>query len=302
MEYKKHHINVCICTYKGKRFLARLLFALQNQRTEGLFDYSIVVVDNDHEMSARHVVDDFRDKSSITVGYHVEPRKNIPLARNRAIEKADGDFIAFIDDDEFPLTNWLLNLYKTCHKYRADGVLGPVKPHFEQDPPEWILKAKLFERPSYPTGTVLHWDQTRTGNVLLRKQIFLESGQMFNPEFRHGEDKDFFRRMTTRSYTFVWCDEAVVYETQPPERFRLGYLLRRSLVRGSVSLRHYSFEFFLILKSMIAVTLYTSALPLLFLIERHLFMKLLIKDFDHIGRLLTACKVDVEKLSGWFRT
>ena len=36
-------------------------------------------------------------------------KQNIALARNKAIENAKGDFIAFIDDDEFPLDQWLLN-------------------------------------------------------------------------------------------------------------------------------------------------------------------------------------------------
>ena len=40
--------------------------------------------------------------SGCRVKYCVEPRQNIALARNKALQNAEGDLIAFIDDDEFP--------------------------------------------------------------------------------------------------------------------------------------------------------------------------------------------------------
>ena len=50
-----------------------------------------------------------------------------------------------------------------------------------------------------------------------------------------------------------------------------------------------------VFKSVISFSIYTLALPFFFLIGRHIFMKLLIKDFDHIGRLLAVCGLDVIK-------
>jgi len=295
MVKKNSHICVCICTYKRPRLLKRLLLKLQNQKTDGLFTYSIVVVDNDHELSAKDIILEIKKKSTIAIDYYIEPEKNVAFARNRAVQNANGNFICFIDDDEFPFENWLFNLYKTCNEYNASGVLGPVKPHFEQEPPKWIVKGNLFDKPYYKTGTILRWENTRTGNVLIRKNIFQESGNMFNPEFRHGEDKDYFRRMTEKGYIFVWCNEAPVYETQLPDRFKLSYFLRRALLRGSVSLRHQSNKLLPILKSLIAFLLYTFALPILLLIGYHIFIKYLIKDCDHIGKLMAACGINVEK-------
>ena len=296
MDIKSNHICVCICTYKRPRFLERLLSELQNQTTYDLFTYSIVVVDNDHNQSAESTVAFFKEKSSVDINYYNETEQNIALARNKAVENATGNFVAFIDDDEFPEDSWLLNLYKTYKKYKADGVLGPVKPHFEIEPPQWILKGKFFERPSHKTGSVLDWSNTRTGNVLLRKTIFNKSENMFNPEFGSGgEDRDFFRRMIKKGNIFIWCNDAPVYEIVPPERCKRPFLLKRALLRGKVSLTHPFFSVFDIIKSLIAFLLYTLALPFLFLIGHHIFMKLLIKDFDHIGRLLSFCGLDVVK-------
>ena len=267
---------------------------LQDQRTEGLFGYSIVIVDNDHSQSAKGMVLDFGKKALIPIEYYVEPEQNIALARNRAVKNAKGDFVAFIDDDEFPEKNWLLNLYKTYSDFKADGVLGPVKPHFETTPPQWIIKGKICERKSYDTGHVLkNPNDTRTGNVLLSKKLLLDEKNPFNPIFGRtgGEDVDFFKRMIEKGHILLWSNEAAVYESVPPERCKRTYMLRRALLRGSVSATTPINS----LKSLIAFFIYTSALPLLLIFSHRIFMKYLIKDFDHIGKLLAICGINLVK-------
>src|SRR3954471_2798209 len=93
-----HHVSVCICTYKRLDLLERLLTGLNAQETEGKFTYSIVVADNDGQRSAEPVAAMFASPSHVPITYCVEPRQNIALTRNKAIEHADGDFVAFIDD------------------------------------------------------------------------------------------------------------------------------------------------------------------------------------------------------------
>src|SRR2546425_8151119 len=107
MTEKRPHISVCICTYKRPELLKRLLEDLGRQDTDGLFTYSIVVADNDDAQTAETVVSEFGVASSIPITYCVQPHRNIALTRNKAVENAGGDFIAFIDDDEFPTERWL---------------------------------------------------------------------------------------------------------------------------------------------------------------------------------------------------
>jgi len=266
--------------------LRRLLGELHDQDTNGRFTYSIVVADNDHQQSANGVVREFAATSSIPMTYCVEPRQSIPLARNKAIENASGEFIAFIDDDEFPTTSWLLKFVETCDAYHADGVLGPVKRHFDEEPPRWIVKGKFYERPTYPTGHVIGWREGRTNNVLLKRRIFADGAQPFRPEFLSGEDQDLFRRMIERGYAFVWCSEAVVYEVVPPIRWKRTFMLRRALLQGTVSVHDPTLGARGIAKSVIAVPGYTAALPFALALGHHQFMTLLVKLVSHIGRLL----------------
>jgi len=289
------HIDVCICTYKRPPLLKRLLEELRGQDTSGLFTYSIIVVDNDHLQSARAVVSEFAATSSIPIQYCEEPRQNISLARNKAIESADGDFVAFIDDDEFPTKRWLSTLFKTCSEYKVDGALGPVERHFDEKPPQWIIKGNFYERPTYPTGMIIDWRKGRTNNTLLKRRIILTGTLPFRPEFRSGEDQDFFRRMIQEGHVFVWCNEAVVYEVVPPIRWKRTFILRRALLQGTVSVLHPSFGALDIAKSIIAIPVYTTILPFALLLGHHRFMILLVKVCDHIGKLFALLGINLIK-------
>jgi len=289
------HISVCICTYKRPHFLKRLLNALSSQDTGGRFTYSIVVADNDQLRSAELLVSAFAASSPIPIKYCVEPQRNIALARNKAIDNAEGDFVAFIDDDEFPAKGWLLTLLRTCQEYKVDGVLGPVKRHFDEKPPKWIVRSHFYDRRVCPTGSVVNWQEARTGNVLLKRQVFEAGTQPFRPEFRAGEDQDFFRRMIEKGLVFIWSAEAVAYETVPPARWKRMYMLRKALLRGATAALQPSCGPLNIAKSIVAVVAYTVALPFAFLLGHHLFMTLLVKVFDHLGKLLALVGINPVK-------
>jgi len=282
-------ISVCICTYQRPVFLKRLLDGLKKQDTNGLFTYSVVVADNDSQKSAEPVVREFSKEAPCQVVYCVEPQKNIALVRNQAIRQADGDFIAFIDDDEFPEKNWLLELFKTCTHWNVEGVLGPVKPHFDQEPPAWIIKGGFYERPTHVTGFVMPWNECRTGNVIFRRSLLSNLAEPFNPSFAAGgEDVDFFRRMIQGKCVFIWCREAVVFETIPPNRWSSSFMIKRALLRGQTNIKHGVGYDLRITKSIIAIILYAIMLPLLLLFGHHWFMKYFVKIFDHLGKVLAG--------------
>lgn len=288
------HVSVCICTYRRPGLLQRLLQGLMGQDTGGRLTYSVVVVDNDRLRSAQPVVTALAG-SPIPVSYHVEERQNIAMARNCAVEHARGDFIAFIDDDEFPTQTWLRTLFEACAKYAADGALGPVKPHFDQQPPAWVIKGKFYERATYPTGYFIDWRKGRTGNTLLKAGLFAGDPRPFNPEFRAGEDQEFFRRMIALGRKFVWCDEAVAYEVVPPSRWSRRFMLRRALLRGAIEPKTADFGLRSVMKSAIAVLAYLAAMPFALAAGQDRFMRLLVPLCDHLGKLLAFLRINPVK-------
>ena len=290
------HISVCICTYKRPKLLKRLLDGLSRQITEGLFTYSIAIADNDSLESARTLVTELTACSPIPIRYSVEPIRSIALVRNKVLENAQGDFVALVDDDAFPTDKWLVTLLKACNEYNVDGVLGPVKRHFDETPPRWLVRSKFYERRVNPTGTRVDWQEARTGNVLLRREVFLGSGEMpFRPEFRAGEDQDFFRRKISEGRTFIWSAEAIVYEVVPPARWSRSYMIKKALLRGATASLQPNCGAASIAKSIVAIPAYTIALPFAAVIGHEWFMTYLVKIFDHLGKLLALLKINLIK-------
>jgi glycosyltransferase involved in cell wall biosynthesis len=286
------HISVCICSFQRPHCLKRLLAELKTQETKQLFTYSIVVADNDSRRSAETVIRDFRADSSIPITYCVEPQQSIARARNKAVSNAQGEYLAFIDDDEVPTQHWLLRLFQTREQYDVDGVLGPVRRHFDQPPPRWIADSKLYERPIHPTGSTVGWFEARTGNVLLKRSLFSDAEEPFRPEFRAGEDQDFFRRQIETGRTFIWSADATVYEVVPPARWKRTYMLRKALLRGAMARLQPNCGVVSIAKSIIAVPAYAIALPASLVLGQRHFMILLIRLFDHLGKLLALVGIN----------
>lgn len=287
------HVDVCVCTYRRPRTLQRLLVDLSAQISADEFTFSITVTDNDIEQSAREVVAQVVAESKMRISYCSQPEKNIALARNTAVAEGTGEFIALIDDDEFPMNDWLLTLWRMCERYGVDGVLGPVLPHFESDPPQWVLTGGFYDRPRYRTGFQMDWFECRGGNVLVRRQVFGELSPPFREEFgTGGEDQDFFRRAMEQGHRFVWCDEAAVYEWVPPSRWGRRFLLTRALLRGGNSLKHRRRRIRNIAKSVVAVPAYCLAIPILLLGQRRYLMKYCVKLMDHLGRLLALVSLN----------
>jgi succinoglycan biosynthesis protein ExoM len=280
-------ICVCICTYKRPDSLKRLLDELARQDGGEEFVCTIVVADNHRGESAREVVSEFRSRTRLRVKYCVEPERNIALARNRALAEAEGDFVAFIDDDEFPASDWLAAMLSAWKTHGADGVLGPVRPFYVDRPPKWLTRGRFCERPEHETGLPLNWRQTRTGNAFLRREIIAGVEGPFRRDFGNGgEDQDFFRRMMERGCRFVWCNEAVVYEAVPAERQTRRYYLRRALLRGQNERLLLTAAG--VFKSIVAVPLYLAALPFASVFGQDVLMDYAIRLCDHLGKLLVA--------------
>lgn len=298
----KDHISICICTYHRNPMLENLLRKLAFQETDGLFDYSMVVVDNDAAGPARETVLRLKEELGLDITFGVEPVQTIAAARNHTLKLAKGNYIAFIDDDEFAPSHWLVTMYRAIQTFDVDGALGPVHPFFETRPPEWLVKSGFCERPVHRTGTLLDWDQTRTGNVLLKKEVFDTHRLCFDLKYKtSGSDKEFFREAMVLGYRFIAVEEAPVYEVVPPERQTKSYHIRRAVLHASnerkyrAPLLHGVSKILAPLKAMAALGVYTLILPFSAFAGSHVTVKYLEKCAYHLSWLLTMLGFDLAR-------
>jgi glycosyltransferase involved in cell wall biosynthesis len=282
--------------------LENLLRKTGQQECGGHFSVSVVVVDNDPEERARHVTERLRAELSMEIIYEAEAVHTIPAARNHSLECSHGDYVAIIDDDEFPPPDWLQTLYRGIRTFGVDGALGPVHPFFEQQPPRWLLRSGLCERPVHRTGTLLHWSQTRTGNFLMSKDAIDRHRLRFDETFTTGgSDRQFFKEAMRCGCRFVAVEEAPVFEVVPPQRWGKTYYVKRALVQGynahkvGRSELSAASRILVLAKSMAAALAYLIALPVCVILGPHVMMNCLIRGAHHASRVLANMGVEAVK-------
>lgn len=231
-------ISVCIATH---RRLERLRLVLDDLVAQARTPLEVVVVDNDPAGSAQAVVTAVRAAGApFTLRYGIQPEKNIALTRNRTVTLAQGDWLAFIDDDERAPAAWLDNLAAAAARFQADVVLGPVEPLLPATAAPWLHRSGLYHWPHLATGTTVPVRLMRFGNVLLRTGILRSQARVFDPAYglTGGEDGDLLGRLAQAGAHIVWCDEAIVIEPVEPARLSLRWLLLRALRGGQDYARH----------------------------------------------------------------
>ena len=175
----------------------------------------------------------------------------------------------------------------------ADAVFGPVISEYSHKPPDWLTNCAIQDRSRYPSGKVLGWGATRTGNVLFRRSILEKVGHFDGRFARTGsEDTFFFYQAALRGARLVWCDEAIVLEDVPPERMSRRWVLRRHFLGG----RNYVFLQVAIhgscaylcwwLHGLVMILVALPATVVLLLVGHPRYMQFASKMFGGLGKLV----------------
>lgn len=231
MTADKQTLVVAVVSYRRPAELAALLPELIRQANACDYPASVLIVDNDPAGSAASVVQEF---SQDRVRYAVEATPGIAAARNRVLTEVENDdLLVFIDDDEWPVPDWLDALLDTYFKTRPAGVVGAVVSEFAAPLSPWVEAGRFFDRRRLPTGT-----QTgigATNNLLLDLHQIRELGLTFDEKFglSGGSDTMFTRQLTARGGRLVWCDEALVVDRVPMNRTSARWVLLRALRSGN---------------------------------------------------------------------
>ena len=72
----------------------------------------LVIVDNNSTDHTQKVVEEFQPECSCQMRYVVETNAGLSYARNRGIDEASGNIVAFVDDDVFFDKAWLREILK----------------------------------------------------------------------------------------------------------------------------------------------------------------------------------------------
>lgn len=120
--------SIILPTYNRAAFIAQAIDSVLNQTYS---DFELIIIDDGSKDNTKEVVASFNDER---VSYYFQENQERSVARNNGIQKAKGQYICFLDSDDYYLPNHLrvLNenikennfpvaLFHTYQKYKVNG-------------------------------------------------------------------------------------------------------------------------------------------------------------------------------------
>ena len=207
-------ISVVINTYNRAASLRRTIESFRWQRYPQL---EIIVVNGPStDDTSRVLVEYAHDVKIVSC-----PVANISVSRNFGISHADGDIVAFIDDDAIPYPNWLHGLSINFDDNDVGGVGGFVWDHTGMAYQTRYVacdrfgEARFFDTfdpsDSFSFPNALWFPSLMGVNSSFRKKVLLEIGG-FNEKYAYFLDEtDVCLRIIDRGYKIVFSQNANVH-------------------------------------------------------------------------------------------
>lgn len=143
-------ISAVICTYNRAAYLQKAIQSLVDQTLPQNY-YEIIVVDNASTDNTKATVEGFDHFENLR--YIHEPIMGLSQARNTGWQNAQGEYIAYLDDDAIACPEWLeriVDAFDTV-KPQPASVGGKVTPVWEAERPAW------FPKEMETAFAIVHW-------------------------------------------------------------------------------------------------------------------------------------------------
>lgn len=237
-------LSLVIATYNRAEQLLVTLGSVASQQYSAE-EWECIVVDNNSTDATRSYVEKFcAEHPSLNIRYCFELKQGLSYARNAGIAAAKGDIIAFIDDDERIVEEFIgayINLFDSYPEAMAAG--GRIIAEYPTGRPRWM--SKYVEQPiANPMDFGDHislFPQSRIpggGNMAMRRRVFETIGVFDTTLGRTGksliggEESELFERIKANDMTCYYVPRAVMYHIIPAEKLTLDYFRRLSYNTG----------------------------------------------------------------------
>ncbi len=197
-------ITVIVPVYNGEKFIRQAVDNILSQDYPAL---ELIFVDDGSLDNTREIIDSL----SVDYRYFRQANQGPAAARNRGIKNASGDYIAFLDvDDYWPQDN-----------------LGPLMAELLSEPGLDLVRgyAQLVRgNDSSPTeflGNPKESFPNYIGAGLYRKAVFSKVG-LYDPSLRFGEDSDWFLRAVESGIAMKRLDEVTLFVRRHGENMTEG--------------------------------------------------------------------------------
>lgn len=200
---KNEIVSVIIPTYKRAEKLSRAIDSVLNQTYKNI---EVIVVDDNNQntkfrLITEKIMDQYKNDSRVKYIKH-EVNRNGAAARNTGIVKSNGEFIAFLDDDDWFYTEKIEKQVKYLMRHKDyDGVYC------------WRIQNGKAIKGKYIgdlSKEILLMEFTPTTSSLLFKKNSMLQIKMFDENFKRHQDFELLLKYFRNGYKLGYIPNVLV--------------------------------------------------------------------------------------------
>jgi len=192
-------VSVIIPVYNGDRYIVQ---AVESALRQTFTNLEIIIVDDGSTDRTQQVLQPYFDR----VRYIYQENQGVAAARNIACQLAQGEFLAFLDADDYFLPS---KLEKQLACFDHDPALDMVQTGWlmVDETGKDIFEMKPWQQaPKLDLESFIIFKCVRPSAMMLRRKWWEKLGG-FNDNFPLAEDLDFALRLALKGCKAVWLEE-----------------------------------------------------------------------------------------------
>jgi len=192
-------VSIIIPFYNRVDWVLEAVESAQNQTHKNI---EIILIDDGSTEDTEKI----QRIHDIRIRYFRQVNKGVSSARNKGMELATGDYIAFLDSDDFFLPE---KLEIQLEHFRNNPEVGLVHSSYFQinENGDIIQEIDTSKMTGNVFPSILYKNQIATPTVLVKKEAIIQS-QGFNEDVKIGEDTLFWSEIA-ENYSFLGTDKCL---------------------------------------------------------------------------------------------
>lgn len=202
------NVSVIVPVYNSAEYIGSTLDSIINQ---DFSSFEIIVVDDGSTDASLEII---RDKlSKATVSYEIIHQENsgVSSARNCGIENASGEYLVFVDSDDYITGNHLSQLYNGETDF---SMIQFVKKEGEKLSSPHHISKRLMSCEELIRMELNMEMPFNFWQLMYRASIINDNGIRFNPEYVYGEDIEFALKALSYGKEVSISNEVTYYYIQ----------------------------------------------------------------------------------------
>lgn len=198
-------VSVIIPVYNTEEYVEQCLNSVCNQTYEAL---EIIVIDDGSTDNSLKIIEEFINKDNRFILYRFDERKGVGAARNLGLSKAKGEFIYFVDSDDYVPNETIKYLVENISNF--DLIRGKIKNTYLNSSFTITFKG-LFNPKIYDEDKYKLIINNSICNFLFRREFLIENNFKFSEENKVYSDLFFLIPVLEKSKQVPFLKEAVYF-------------------------------------------------------------------------------------------